>query len=227
MLINDFDFSVLEGKKLTSAKVHYVEPEFNILYLWFEDDSIYSIYGGNGSEVLHISMVDSDRVNDMSTQLYDYLDFSLFLGDRINQVRVIGDKWNGHGVEISFKSNYSKTLIVQSVYTGYKPEGYDDCIRLGVCNYKYSFTNKIPLFIIDEEIKNWDPINLFPHAPDDEYESEIKQVFICSKGDMSSEKLAEDILNVFAKSFGQDVFKRSYNDCITLAKRILERNNEH
>lgn len=30
--------------------------------------------------------------------------------------------------------------------------------------------------IIKEVIDNWDPINLLPHAPDDEYDPEIKAI---------------------------------------------------
>jgi len=225
MLINDFDFSVLEGKRLECVKVHYVEPEFNILYLWFEDSSIYSIHGGNGSEVLLISKIDSEMVNSKMSLLFNYPDYSVFLGDIISQVRVIGGEWNGHGIEISFCTNYNETMIVQSVYAGDKPEGYDDCIRLGVCSYKYSFASRIPLFIINEEIIKWDPINLFPHAPDDEYESEIKQVFNCSKKEMTSLDLSNEIYNIFSNSFGNDVFKRSYDDCIAVSERILERSN--
>jgi hypothetical protein len=48
---------------------------------------------------------------------------------------MIGEAWNGHGFEICFEGLLGKTMLVQSIYAGEKPEGFDDCIRLGTGNY--------------------------------------------------------------------------------------------
>ena len=60
-----------------------------------------------------------------------------FVGFEVVEVRPIGEAWNGHGFEISFKGVPDKTLILQSIYTGSEPKGFDDCMRIGVGNYVY------------------------------------------------------------------------------------------
>lgn len=70
-------------------------------------------------------------------------------------------------------------------------------------------------------INEWDPLNLLSHAPDDEYEEEIILIndFLAKTNDVN--QVAIEIKAIFIKMFGDD-FKRSYNDCIEIAKKILD-----
>ena len=55
---------------------------------------------------------------------------------------------------------------------------------------------------IKKIIDNWDPIDLLFHAPDDEYDSEIQQIYhlLCMTDD--SADLAEGIFKIFVDAFG-------------------------
>lgn len=56
-------------------------------------------------------------------------------------------------------------------------------------------------------INEWDPIHLFPMAPEDEYEDEIAQIYyLLRKGKMSIESIEEGIEKIFVKSFGKELF---------------------
>lgn len=60
-----------------------------------------------------------------------------FVGLEVAEVRHIGEAWNGHGFELSFKGVPDKTLILQSIYTGSEPEEFNDCMRIGIGSYLY------------------------------------------------------------------------------------------
>jgi len=66
-----------------------------------------------------------------------YEPFEVFIGMTVTSTRHTDTAWNGHGFEISFKEKPEKTLIVQSSYTGPKPDGFEDCLRFGIGNYSY------------------------------------------------------------------------------------------
>lgn len=76
--------------------------------------------------------------------------------------------------------------------------------------------------MIKNIVNEWDPMNLFPYAPDNEYEVEIHMIekFIQSN-DVNEEKLTEAIISVFSQSFGNDLFKRKKNECRSIAKKII------
>lgn len=77
--------------------------------------------------------------------------------------------------------------------------------------------------MIKDIINEWDPIDLFPYAPADEYEEEIYLLedFVKSE-EVSNELLANEIHKIFEKRFGADVFKRNKAECSEVAKRILK-----
>ncbi|MDF2485628.1 MAG: hypothetical protein K0R46_1796 [Herbinix sp.] len=129
---------VLKNKVLVDFFVDIVEPEINIAYLVFVD-GIYAVSGAIGSEIITMIQTDSIHLQIENKQLKQFEPYSIFLNKKIIQVRNIGEEWNGHGFEISFEGMYDKTMILQSIYTGDNPEGYDDCIRLGVGQYYYSY----------------------------------------------------------------------------------------
>jgi len=130
----------LIGKTLKKVYVHIVDPDFNIVFLEFQD-CILEFSGLIGSEMIGLRHTENDRLEELKeTQIIkDFEPFDIFLGKEIISVARIGEAWNGHGVEICFKGVYDKTMIIQSIYSGDKPEEFEDCIRLGIGNYFYSF----------------------------------------------------------------------------------------
>ncbi|MEL7606846.1 MAG: DUF1871 family protein [Sedimentibacter saalensis] len=70
-------------------------------------------------------------------------------------------------------------------------------------------------------INDWDPIDLFPYSPKDEYEIEIELISELLHETTDLEHLANDINTIFIKRFGDDVFNRGYNECLSVAKKIL------
>lgn len=70
-------------------------------------------------------------------------------------------------------------------------------------------------------INEWDPIDLFPFAPKDEYEDEIDFISKLVDKEIDLESLTKNIYDLFIKRFGDDVFNRSYNECFIIAKKIL------
>lgn len=70
-------------------------------------------------------------------------------------------------------------------------------------------------------INEWDPIGLLGHAPNDEYEVEIAVIREALKVGLNAQELAKEIQKAFIKQFGDDVFKKSYDECLIIAKRIL------
>lgn len=71
-------------------------------------------------------------------------------------------------------------------------------------------------------INEWDPLDFFPAFPSDEYKDEIAQIFELSTHTTNVEELARGIIHIFEKSFGENVFYRSFDECLTIAKKILE-----
>lgn len=70
-------------------------------------------------------------------------------------------------------------------------------------------------------INDWDPIDLFPYAPKDEYEVEIDMINKLLNESTDLEHLANNINTVLTRTFGDDVFTKKYNECFNIAKKIL------
>lgn len=128
----------LEGKTLKQFLVQVIEPEFNVAYLIFEDGSAYAVQGEFGSEILGIhrlSEIPAEARHEENSWTKRFRPFEQFIGRRIEQVRVIGEAWNGHGFEFSFEGIANRTMIIQSIYTGQPPDNLDNCLRMGVGQY--------------------------------------------------------------------------------------------
>lgn len=78
-----------------------------------------------------------------------------------------------------------------------------------------------------EIINSWDPTNLMLHAPDDEYNLEIKMIEELLKTTSSEEELAKGIQNIFLETCGDQFFSKNFEECITIARRILKEYREH
>jgi hypothetical protein len=70
-------------------------------------------------------------------------------------------------------------------------------------------------------INEWDPMNFLSHAPDDEYEEEVKLINELLEQTNDAHEAAIGIKAIFTMMFEED-FKKSYEDCLTIAKKILE-----
>jgi len=77
--------------------------------------------------------------------------------------------------------------------------------------------------IITEIINEWDPIDLFPFAPQDEYKKEIDNIIKLINGTKDIDDISNGIYTIFSESFGDDVFKKNLNDCISIAALIIKR----
>jgi hypothetical protein len=124
----------IEGKMLIDFMVDIVEPEFNIAYLIFTD-SVYAVRGTLGSEVITINQINYSDINFENRQIIRFEPYSVFFNKKIIQARSMGEEFNGHGFEICFEELFDKSMIIQSIYAGDKPKGFDDCIRLGIGQY--------------------------------------------------------------------------------------------
>ncbi len=67
----------------------------------------------------------------------------------------------------------------------------------------------------------WDPLALFPLAPDDEYEEEIDSIIkYINQGDITVVSLSEHIYSVYKSSFGNH-FDYLNADCDWIARKII------
>ena len=76
---------------------------------------------------------------------------------------------------------------------------------------------------ISDIINDWDPIDLFPLAPSDEYSREIemiKKIFSIIPN-ITPEKLGTEIHNIFVRRFGEDVFTRNLSESNSIALKII------
>lgn len=76
---------------------------------------------------------------------------------------------------------------------------------------------------IFEIINEWDPIELFPMAPKDEYMEEVREIrnIISCNDCITAEELGEKINHLFIKRFGSDVYEEDIAQCVSVAKKIL------
>lgn len=70
-------------------------------------------------------------------------------------------------------------------------------------------------------LNEWDAIDLMSHAPDDEYNLEVKKIRTLLQKTSDVKELAKGIQEIFLDTCGSDVFKKTYEDCLPIAKKIL------
>lgn len=136
----------LQGKILDQVFVHSLSGRIFVVYLKL-DNEFFMISGQLGSEYLGI--FERPEANEKIEErkgvkqakediILEFKPFSIFLGKKIVQIRMIGEAWNGHGFEFSFEGMFDKTMIIQSLYAGdYDDSWLFDCMRLGIGTYFY------------------------------------------------------------------------------------------
>jgi len=129
--------SELEGCLLEAVLINVVDPEFNVVYLQTNKGS-FSLQGEVGGEYLGVHVLDTmpEITNQDGYIICKYEPFEIFVGRPISQARQIGSAWHGHGFELTFEGCPNKSMIVQSIYCGSKPDQLEDCLRLGVGFYE-------------------------------------------------------------------------------------------
>lgn len=77
---------------------------------------------------------------------------------------------------------------------------------------------------ITKIINEWDPIDLFPMAPKDEYVREIESLnkIVHDNTEIFVDDLAIEIHQLFTKRFGSDVYLREQKECLKVADKILK-----
>lgn len=74
---------------------------------------------------------------------------------------------------------------------------------------------------VEKIINDWDPMDLFPLAPKDEYNQEKKKIInvLQEMPQLSEESLARTLKLIFVESFGEDLFFG--NNGLDIAKKLL------
>lgn len=163
-----------------------------------------------------ITLTDSKKLLEVSDFILEYIDFNRFYNKKLLQVRAIGEE--RYGLELSFEGELDYTMLVQS---GTLPNESNDCIRLGTGNYSYTFESSISYDNLKEIIDAWDPINLFPEAPEDEYWSEIREIYLRSNKVDNVFDLARIIHDVFTRCFGTNTFGSREGSTLKVAQKIM------
>jgi hypothetical protein len=78
--------------------------------------------------------------------------------------------------------------------------------------------------MVRQVIHKWNPFGLLPHAPVDEFDSEIEEVTLSLTDATTVEELARRIQDIFSSSFGEPF---GYEECLNTAKQIWELAESH
>lgn len=84
---------------------------------------------------------------------------------------------------------------------------------------------KILFIIVKNAINKWNPYELLPEAPADEFDSEIKSVAAKISFESSVDDIARVISRVFSSSFEKESFH--VNDCLTVAREVKQNIDIH
>ncbi|WP_394916221.1 DUF1871 family protein [uncultured Robinsoniella sp.] len=79
---------------------------------------------------------------------------------------------------------------------------------------------KILFIAVKNAIDKWNPYDLLPEAPSDEFDSEIKSVAAKISFESSVDDIARVISRVFSSSFEQESFH--VNGCLTVAREVKQ-----
>ena len=123
---------ILEGRVVNSIKAQLAGIEINQLIL-DTDKGCIAIIPHIGGEVLVLSECDMPEAS-QELQLIEVL--GKFRKKRIVQARMIGEAWNGHGIEIGFEKMPTQTILVSSVECSENNTEVSDALRIGMGSYE-------------------------------------------------------------------------------------------
>jgi hypothetical protein len=126
---------ILEGRVVNSIKAQLAGVEINQLIL-DTDKGCIAIIPHIGGEVLVLSECDMPETT-QELLLIEVL--TEFRNKRIVQARMIGEAWNGHGIEIGFEKLATQTILVSSVECSENNTKVSDALRIGVGSYEIEF----------------------------------------------------------------------------------------
>ncbi len=69
-------------------------------------------------------------------------------------------------------------------------------------------------------INEWNPVDIYPLL-EDEYSSESQKVHEVMNFTSTVDELADELFNIFEKSFGKE-FEKSIDDCRFIAEKIVK-----
>jgi hypothetical protein len=77
---------------------------------------------------------------------------------------------------------------------------------------------------VTKAVNEFDPLDLLPYAPPDEYDSEIKEIssFLENNNECNLDILSYKIFDIFKKTLGDEIFDKSIEDCYQVARKILD-----
>ena len=140
----------LQGATILDISVQVVTPEYNSLTI-ATDAGVFEFIPEIGGEIVGIHKIeklpelgDYREHGDLLFKKGHFQPFEAFIGKQIKHVRMIGEAWNGHGYEISFRGLYEKTMIIGSIYSGDTPKDFNDCLRLGIGTYYWDSEKNEP-----------------------------------------------------------------------------------
>lgn len=127
------------GRRLNRCRLQIVSPEINVVYLGFDDGAV-AIQGDIGGELLRLVPISAapglgPLDADARISVRECEAAAPFLGRRIAQARVVGEAWNGHGVELAFEGLPDQTLVVSSVECEENKTDVHAALRVGTLKY--------------------------------------------------------------------------------------------
>lgn len=123
---------ILAGRLINSINAQLAGMEINQLIL-DTDKGCIAIIPHIGGEVLVLSECDMPETS-QELQLVEVL--TEFRNKRIVQARMIGEAWNGHGIEVGFENMPTQTILVSSVECSENNTEVSDALRIGMGSYE-------------------------------------------------------------------------------------------
>jgi len=124
------------GCRLTAVRVHVLHGKINQVFLGL-DERVVSVQGDVGGEVLKI--VEANRLPELGidedSMIWQPPPAEPLIGCFISAARVVGETWNGHGMELALKGHSTKTILISSMENAENDTQVHDALRIAFPNY--------------------------------------------------------------------------------------------
>jgi hypothetical protein len=74
---------------------------------------------------------------------------------------------------------------------------------------------------VEKIINEWDPIDLLPIFPLDEYRDEILEIIELLKKARDINVVSMGIKKILSENFGDDVFRKTYEECLEIGRQLI------